>query len=77
LRGIVEVGIGGRIPEMNAEEHYREAEHLIGAPQSGPRPKEHDVALAQVHALLALTATLAETSHSPFHRTPEFPLPNH
>ena len=73
----IEVGIVGKIPEMNAEEHYREAEHLIGAPQSGPRPKEHDVALAQVHALLALTATLAETSHSPFHRTPEFPLPDH
>jgi hypothetical protein len=73
----IEVGIVGRIPGMNAEEHYREAEHLISAPPSGPRPKEHDVALAQVHALLALTATLAETSHSPFYRAPEFPLPDH
>ena len=51
---------------MNAQEHYREAEHLITAPD-GTRPKEHDVAVAQVHALLALTATLAEAkgSHPP------------
>ena len=61
---------------MNAQEHYREAEHLITTLESGPRPKEHDVALAQVHALLALTATLAETDQPFFYRTPEVPLPD-
>ena len=61
---------------MNAQEHYREAENLIGTPGGAPRPKEHDVALAQVHALLALTATLAEATQVPFDRAPEFPLSN-
>ena len=61
---------------MNAREHYLEAEHLISAPENGPRPKEHDVALAQVHALLALTATIAEADQSPFYRAPDFPLPD-
>ena len=70
------VGAVGRIGGMDAQEHYREAEHLISAPKGATRPREHDVALAQVHAVLALTATLAEANLSPFYRTPESPLPH-
>jgi hypothetical protein len=43
---------------MNAQEHFRVAEHLITAPDGAAKPREREIALAQVHATLALAAAI-------------------
>ena len=47
---------------MNAHEHYREAEHLITAPDGAAKPCEREIALAQVRATLALAASIAAST---------------
>jgi len=62
---------------MNAQEHYRQAEQLITPPDGTGRPREHDVALAQVHATLALAAAIAAGNNQPLDPTPAFPIAHH
>jgi hypothetical protein len=63
---------------MNAEEHYLEAERLLGLHRpahelAGP-PGDTNIARAQVHATLALAAATARTNGSPFDETRESPI---
>ncbi|GAB2964120.1 hypothetical protein [Saccharothrix stipae] len=44
---------------MNGAEHYREAERLINGAKDAPGAYVHTIALAQVHATLALAAAQA------------------
>jgi hypothetical protein len=60
--------------DMNAQEHYREAERLVVGSEGLPRPKERDVARAQVHATLALAAATAVANGEPLDETPGFPI---
>ncbi len=60
---------------MNAQEHFRVAEHLITAPDGAAKPRERDIALAQVHATLALAAAIAASNGERLDATPAFPLP--
>jgi len=47
---------------MNAQQHYWEAEQLITGPDGAARPREREIALAQVHATLALAAVIAAST---------------
>ncbi len=58
-----------RMRGMNAQEHYREAERLLGLHRpthdpAGP-PGDTTIARAQVHATLALAAATAQANGSP------------
>jgi hypothetical protein len=64
-----------RIRGMNAQEHYQEAEHLITAPNGTAKPREREIALAQVHATLALAAAIASSTGERLDATPAFPIP--
>ena len=55
---------------MNAQEHYREAENLITAPDGAAKPREREIALAQVHATLALAAAIAASNGERLDATP-------
>ena len=55
---------------MNAQEHYREAENLITAPNGAAKPREREIALAQVHATLALAAAIAASNGERLDATP-------
>ena len=54
---------------MNAQEHYREAERLLGLHRPAHEPAgplgETNIARAQVHATLALAAATAQANGSP------------
>jgi len=63
-----------RIRDMNAQEHYQEAEHLITAPNGTAKPREREIALAQVHATLALAAAIASSTGERLDATPAFPI---
>jgi hypothetical protein len=65
----------GRIRGVNAQEHYREAEHLITAPNGAAKPREREIALAQVHATLALAAAIAASTGQRLDAIPAFPIP--
>jgi len=60
---------------MNAQEHYREAEHLITAPDGAAKPREREIALAQVHATLALAAAIAASNGERLDTASVFPAP--
>ena len=62
---------------MNAQEHYQEAEHLITAPNGTAKPREREIALAQVHATLALAAAIASSTGERLDATPASRSPNH
>lgn len=53
---------------MNAQEHYREAERLLGlhrpAHEPAGAPGDTSIARAQVHATLALAAASAQANRS-------------
>jgi hypothetical protein len=63
---------------MNAQEHYREAERLLGLHRpahepAGP-PGDTSIARAQVHATLALAAASAQANRSPLDAAGESPI---
>jgi hypothetical protein len=63
---------------MDAQEHYREAERLLGQHRpvhepAGP-PGDNSIARAQVHATLALAAATAQANGSPLDVTRESPI---
>ena len=60
---------------MNAQEHYQEAEHLITAHDGAAKPREREIALAQVHATLALAAAIAASNGERLDAAPAFPTP--
>lgn len=49
---------------MNGPEHYLEAERLTAIDDLHDGPTAGNIALAQVHATLALAAAVANTGHS-------------
>ena len=63
---------------MDAQEHYHEAERLLGQhrpvhERTGP-PGDDSIARAQVHATLALAATTAQANGSRLDLTRESPI---
>jgi hypothetical protein len=63
---------------MNAQEHYREAERLLGLHRpahepAGP-PGDTSIARAQVHATLALAAASAQANRSSLDAAGESPI---
>jgi hypothetical protein len=44
---------------LTGPEHYRKAQRLVSPPRSGADPDPTEVAMAQVHALLALVSSVA------------------
>jgi hypothetical protein len=60
---------------VNAHEHYREAEHLITAPDGAGKPREREIALAQVQATLALAAAIAASTGQHLGRDTRIPDP--
>lgn len=62
---------------MNAQEHFRVAEHLITAPDGAAKPREREIALAQVHATLALPRPSPRPAGSASTRRPHSRSPKH
>jgi hypothetical protein len=63
---------------MNAQDHYREAERLMAlhrpAHEAAGPPGDTDIARAQVHAILALAATIARANSSRLDEAPGSPI---
>jgi hypothetical protein len=62
---------------MDAQEHYREAERLLGQHRPAHEPAgscDDTIARAQVHATLALAATTAQANGSALDVTRESPI---
>jgi hypothetical protein len=63
---------------MNAQDHYLEAERLLGlhhpAHEAAGPPGDTNIARAQVHAILALAAATAQANSSRLDETPESPI---
>jgi len=62
---------------MDAQEHYREAERLLGQHRPAHEPAgsgDDSIARAQVHATLALAATTAQANGSALDVTRESPI---